>query len=375
MSETGRLVLFLFVVLTVWTGMHAYVLARLWSLPPLAGPARPWVLAVVGFFWAAYPAGRILIARGAGRAGVILEAVGATWLGVIFLLLVALLAADLVTGFGFWWPSAARTAKIVAVASACVLSAVALLQGLRPPVVSEHDVVIPGLPDEIAGTRVVMLSDLHVGTLLGTRWLERLGERVRDLDPDLVVIAGDLVDAEALTVRESLPALKQLQAPLGVFAVTGNHEFYAGLDQSVKLMRDAGYRVLRDSWAAPTPGLVVAGVEDLTARRQFGFDNDPLPHTLDGIPEGAAVILLSHTPWQVRQAAEAGVHLMFSGHTHGGQIWPFSWLVRLQYRYVGGRYQVGDMTLIVSRGTGFWGPPMRLWRPAEIILITLIDGQ
>lgn len=374
MSETGRLMLFLSVVLTVWTAMHAYVLARLWSLPPLATAARPWVLAMAGFFWVAYPAGRILIARGFTRAGAVMEAVGATWLGVLFLLVVALLVADLLTGFGAWWPAAARPAKIVAAAAALVLSGVALIQGLRPPVVTEHTVLVAGLPEEAAGTRLVMLSDLHVGTLLGSRWLERLAGRVHALEPDLLVIAGDLVDAEAGAVRPSLPALQQFQAPLGVYAVTGNHEFYAGLEQSVALMRDAGYRVLRDTWVSAAPGLVVAGVDDLTVRRQFGLAGDPLLDALDGIPEDAAVVFLSHTPWQVEQAAAAGVHLMLSGHTHGGQIWPFSWLVRLQYRHVGGRYQVGDMTLIVGRGAGFWGPPMRLWRPAEIILITLVDS-
>lgn len=375
MGETGRMVVFLSVVLSVWTGMHAYVLARLWSLPPLSTPWRVWVLGAVGFLWAAYPAGRILMVRGVQGAGTALEAVGAIWLGVLFLLVVALLVADLVTGFGTWWPAAARPGKAIAAAAALLLSVVALIQGVRPAVVSEHMVHLPGLPAEAEGTRVVMLSDLHLGNLLGSRWLGRTAERVRALDPDLVVIAGDLLDAEARTVRHALEALRRLQAPLGVFAVTGNHEFYAGLEDSVALMQEAGFRVLRDSWATVTPGLVVAGVEDLTARRQFGLPGDPLPTALDGTPDGAAVILLSHTPWQVEEAARAGVGLMLSGHTHAGQIWPFSWLVRLQYPFVGGRYRIDEMTLIVGRGTGFWGPPMRLWRPAEIVVVTLIGGH
>lgn len=369
------MLVFLSVVLAVWTAMHAYVLARLWSLPPLNTPFRPWVLGAVGFFWAAYLAGRILIRQGFDRLGVALEGVGAAWLGVLFLLLVTLLLADLITGFGLWWPAAARPARAAAAGAALVLSVVAVIQGTRAPVVSHHTVAMPGLPPDADGTRVVMLSDLHLGTLLGPRWMERLAARVGALDPDLVVIAGDLVDAEARTVRGALPALQQFQAPLGVWAVTGNHEYYAGLDGSVSLMREAGYRVLRDSWTTVAPGLIMAGVDDLTARRQFGDTREPIPAALDGIPEGSAVMLVSHSPLGVAEAAAAGVRLMFSGHTHAGQIWPFGYLVRLQYPFLGGRYQVGDMTLIVGRGTGFWGPPMRLWRPAEIVLVTLTDAQ
>ncbi len=132
----------------------------------------------------------------------------------------------------------------------------------------------------------------------------------------------------------------------------------------------AGIRLLRDSSAEIAPGLVLAGVDDLSARRQFGVDGRPVDRTLLGRPYGTT-IYLSHSPWEAERAADLGVDLMLSGHTHGGQIWPFTYLVRLAYPYVAGRYDVGTMTLLVSRGTGFWGPPMRLFRRAEITAITL----
>ena len=118
------------------------------------------------------------------------------------------------------------------------------------------------------------------------------------------------------------------------------------------------------------PGLVLAGVDDLSARRQFGGDGHPVDRTLAHRPAGTT-IFLSHSPWQVERAAEFGVDLMLSGHTHAGQIWPFTYVVRLMYPYVVGRYEVNGMTLLVSRGTGLWGPPMRLFRPGEITAITL----
>lgn len=115
---------------------------------------------------------------------------------------------------------------------------------------------------------------------------------------------------------------------------------------------------------------MLAGVDDFTARRQFGLRDDGLATALAGRPTGAT-ILLSHTPWLAERAAEMGVGLMLSGHTHDGQIWPFGYLVRLQYRLVGGFYRVGPLQVLVSRGTGTWGPRMRLWRPSEIWVLTL----
>ena len=136
------------------------------------------------------------------------------------------------------------------------------------------------------------------------------------------------------------------------------------------LFEEAGFQVLRDRWAEVRPGFVVAGVDDLTRRRRSGRLGDPVTEALSGRPPGAT-ILLSHTPWKAEQAADAGVGLMLSGHTHGGQIWPFSYLTRLIYPLLGGRYNVNGMTVIVCRGTGTWGPRMRLWRPGEILRVTL----
>jgi predicted MPP superfamily phosphohydrolase len=219
--------------------------------------------------------------------------------------------------------------------------------------------------------------------------MTRLISRVDALKPDVVVIVGDLVDGEVGRLEPLLPVLQTLRAPLGVWAVTGNHEYYAGLGRSVQLLKDAGYTVLQDRWAEVAPGLVLAGVDDLTARRQFGRTDRPIEQALAraataelaraaaaglaGRPPGAT-ILLSHSPLQVGTAAAAGVGLMLSGHTHDGQIWPFGYLVKLSYRLLGGRYEVGGMPVIVCRGTGTWGPRMRLWRPNEILRIRLKAG-
>jgi hypothetical protein len=260
-----------------------------------------------------------------------------------------------------------------AVAAALVLSLIALVQGLRPPVVRDHEVRLSRLPRERDGLTLVAISDMHLGTLLGERWMSRLIDRVDELHPDMVFVVGDLVDGNVDHVEALVSTLKKLQAPLGVWSVTGNHEYYAGLDRSIALLEAAGYRVLRDRWVQVAPGLIVAGVDDLTARRQFGSNDRPLEKALANLPTGT-VLFLSHSPWQTDRAAAAGVELMLSGHTHHGQIWPFNYLVRLRYPFIGGRYAVGGMTLLVSRGTGTWGPRMRLWGPGEILRIRLRSG-
>ena len=165
----------------------------------------------------------------------------------------------------------------------------------------------------------------------------------------------------------------RLKAPLGIWAVLGNHEFFGHGNSSQALWEEHGLQVLRDRWVEIRPGLVLAGVDDLTTRQRAGRLGDPVTPALAGRPPGAT-ILLSHTPWLTQEAARAGVNLMLSGHTHGGQIWPLGYLVRLRYPLMGGEYQVDGMTVIVCRGTGTWGPFIRLWRPNEILRVTLRSG-
>ncbi len=289
---------------------------------------------------------------------------------MLFLAFLFVLIADVFTGFGMIFRQAAPAARGVAAGIALVLGAVALVQGMRAPAVTALEIPLAGLPAERDGTVLVQVSDLHLGSLLGARWLDGRLAQVSALRPDIVAVVGDLVDGNAAHVERLVPRLRELRAPLGVWAVTGNHEYYAGLEPSVKLLEDAGFRVLRDRAEEAAPGLVIAGIDDLTARQQFGQNGEPVETTLSARPEGATV-LLSHTPWEAEKAAALGVGLMLSGHTHEGQIWPFNYFVALRYPYVGGVYEVGAMRLVVCRGTGTWGPPLRLWRRSEIVKITL----
>lgn len=363
--------LFLTIILSVWAVMHAYVFWRLASVPWVAAHLpRPALILAAFILWTSYPLARILNSWKLAAVASPLEFAAANWIGVLFLLFSALLITDVVTLGGWLLPRWAPAMPGWAAVAAGVLSLIAMVQGLRAPVVRDYEVHLPGLPRERDGLALVGISDLHLGTLIGRRWSERLVDRVNDLRPDVVAVVGDLVDGNPGQLEPLLPILRNLRAPLGVWAVTGNHEYYAGLSRSVRLLEEAGYTVLRDGWAEIVPGLVVAGVDDLTARRQYGTGDHPVEKALANRAPGACV-LLSHSPLQAGQAAAAGVGLMLSGHTHNGQIWPFNCLVRTRYPLLGGRYEVGGMPVIVCRGTGTWGPRMRLWLPGEIVRIKL----
>lgn len=372
MTSAARIALFLTIVLSVWAVFHAYFVFRLLSLPAVTAhvpKAARWGVLLVLFL--SYPVGRVLSREVPGVLASSVEMAGAVWMGVLFLGTAAFLAADLITGFGKLWPSAAVPARTAALFVALALSAVAVVQDLRGPRVVAHEVTLPGLPKERDGLRVVQLSDLHLGSLLGPRWLSRRVAQAEALSPDLLVVTGDLVDGEIGAVEPLVPILSRLSAPLGVWGVSGNHEFYAGLEKSLALYRRAGIRVLSDEWAQAAPGLVLAGVDDLTARRQFGGREDPVPKALASAPAGAAKLFLSHSPLKSEEAARLGAGLMLSGHTHGGQIWPFTYLSAIPYPRNAGRFAVGAMTLLVSRGTGTWGPPMRLFHRSEVLVVTL----
>jgi hypothetical protein len=237
-------------------------------------------------------------------------------------------------------------------------------------VIKSYEVRLSDLPLEMDGTVLIAMSDLHIGSLLDKKWLAARIAQVQAQQPDLVVLLGDLFEGHGQPPRELISDLGRLSASLGVWAVPGNHEFYGTRNKSLSLIQEAGIQLLRNRWAEVRPGFVLAGVEDLTVHRRFGWDGNPMEQALSDRPSGTTVFL-SHTPWQAEKAANAGVGLMLSGHTHGGQIWPFSYLVRLKYPLIGGRYKVNDMTIIVSRGTGTWGPRMRLWKPGEILRVTL----
>jgi hypothetical protein len=359
------------ILVSVCTLMHIYVFARAATVPQVKHylPLR-YLIGTGLFMWAVFSFSWILRHHHAGYIANLLEFIGMGWMAVLFLMVVSLLAVDLMTGFGFLFSGIAPSLRGLAIAAAAVLSVLAVIQGTRSPVVQEYTVPLDGLSPEMDGTVIVALSDTHLGTQLGKEWLAERVNQVKNLHPDMVVLVGDILDGHDGAMPELVPVLKRLNAPLGVWAVLGNHEFYRGADKCTRLLESSGIRVLRNQWTEIQPGLIISGIDDLTVGRRIGPIGDFLSKALDKRPPGVT-IFLSHTSWEAQRAADSGVGLMLSGHTHGGQIWPFGYLVRRVYPLFQGIYDINGMTVIVSRGAGTWGPRMRLWQPGEILWITL----
>ena len=360
-------------VLTVsYTLMLAYLLWRAASTPVLAGFSRTSIWGLGAVLWGCFMEMRLLRHQDLGTLGEAVDYLGMNLLGAGLLFTVAMFVVELVTVFGFFlrrWSARLRGGALVVGA---VLTVVALVQGQRDPVVESHEVMLPGLPRELDGTVLLAVSDAHIGSPGDAQRFSRTIEKLSSLRPDLLVFLGDMFDGYEPSSFE-VPALSLIEARLGKWFVLGNHEARSGegtWGSGGNVLRVSGFELLRDSRVKVAPGLILAGVQDLTMHRRRDVPGDPIAQALTGRPEGATV-LLSHTPWQAEHAAEAGVGLMLSGHTHNGQLWPFGYLVRLVYPLLTGRYQVGGMTAIVSRGAGTWGPTMRLWPRGDILLITL----
>ena len=371
--------MFFAIVLSIWAVIHLYVSARLAGIPWVAAHLSPRALALSFLaLFLCYPVARLLTTRGWRGLATGFELVGSTWMGVLFLLFAALLAADVLTLGGLLLPRAAPALRGWAAVVAAVLAVVALVQGLRAPVVVEQEVTLARLPRAAEGLSVAVVSDLHLGSLIGRRWLAARIAQLHALKPDAVLIAGDLVDSDIDNALPLTPVLRTLQAPRGVWLALGNHDAYAGAARVAEFAESAGVRALRNRSVELAPGVRLAGIDDPAVLRhpRSGREDRRVERALADAPPADVTLLLAHSPEQgdIAAAARGGADVMFCGHTHGGQIWPFSYLVRRRYSYFIGRYETEGLTLFVGRGTGTWGPRMRLWRRGEILLVRLRAG-
>ena len=255
-----------------------------------------------------------------------------------------------------------------------ILSGYGLYKARRAARVFEIPVPIEDLPASLDGFRIAQISDIHVGPTIKRGYVQRIVDQVNELAPDVVALTGDLPDGSVADLRRHVAPLAGLQARDGCYFVTGNHEYYAGVDDWIGEARRLGFEVLVNEHRLVERGsgrILLAGVTDYGGG-QFGRDHDSDPKAaIAGAPESHARILLAHQPLSIFAAARAGFDLQLSGHTHGGQFIPWKYLVGLQQPYTAGLHRFEHTWIYVNRGTGYWGPPLRLGTDSEITLITL----
>ena len=387
MNEKTRrrfgIAVFLALALAFLAATHYYLALRLVLDPGWPEPARSLgiaALAALAALIVLHPIAERALPRPLAR---FVSWPAALWMGAFFWLLLLSLASDVVlwTAGGVARAADASApgegAAALRAALALGVTAAALAAGLRSglaaPALRREEFAIERWPRALDGFRIVQISDIHIGPLLGRRFAAHIAQRVNALAPDLVAVTGDLVDGSAPRLASEVAPFADLRARHGVFFVTGNHDHYSGAEHWSEAVRGLGMRVLRNERVeigAPGASFDLVGVDDHHAHFA-GDGRSDLARALAGRDPERAAVLLAHDPATFVGARRAAIDLQLSGHTHGGQIWPFAWFVRLATPYVAGRYREERAQLYVSRGTGFWGPPMRLFAPAEITEITL----
>jgi predicted MPP superfamily phosphohydrolase len=378
---------FLLVAMSIVGAAHLYVWLRLVHDPAWPMPGYALASAFLLLAWASIPFTLNWGRRLSHPWAAVVAWPGYAWLGSSFLLLVSVLAVDLVRGVVALATWALGNASALGgsplertrswAEAAALLGAVLVLSALysgRRVIVRRVAVPLARLPLGMHGTTIVQLSDVHIGPTIGKRFLNRVVDRVNALEPDVIAITGDLVDGSVPRLAPHVAPLTRLRARHGVFFVTGNHEYYSGAEEWCAHLTALGVRVLRNervSIGSGADSYDLAGVDDF-AGRHFGKGRGAdLGQALAGRDERREVVLLAHQPRAVVEAENAGVGLQISGHTHGGQIWPFNYFVRLQQPVTSGLQRFGRSLIYVSNGTGYWGPPMRLGSPAEITQLVL----
>jgi uncharacterized protein len=304
-----------------------------------------------------------------------------TWLGfALYLLLLAALsdAGRGIAALAGVLPVDADRRRVLARAIAAAVAGTAAFVGIGGLAnasgfdIRRVRVPLARLPRSASGYSIVQLTDVHVGPTIGRQFIERIVAEANALEPDMIVITGDLVDGTVEHLREPVAPLRDLKARDGVFFVTGNHEYYSGADAWIAHLGTLGVRVLRNERVAIRDAFDLAGVDDASAHRVLPGHGQDVPKAMAGRDPSRAVVLLAHQPKTFKDALKADVDLQLSGHVHGGQLVPFNWLVRLDQPYIEGLYVVGRSAIYVSTGTGYWGPPMRVGSRAEITRIELV---
>ena len=315
----------------------------------------------------------------------VLAYVGYTWMGFLFLFVAAALFLDIYRGVVFLVSLATGRRSIngklspkavffLCLGTAFVLGVYAQIEAIS--IQTEHIVIkSPKIPKEVGRFRIVQISDVHLGLIMGRKQLLRILNVVRAAKPDILVSTGDLLDGQVDGIEDLAAEFQEIKPPYGKYAVNGNHEYYVGIERARKFCKTAGLTLLINE-TFDIPGiLVIAGVDDLTANRFGHYGGLTEKQLLSKVAKERFVVVLKHRPL-LDEASKGLFDLQLSGHTHRGQIFPFSLIIKMLYPIDAGLLNLANGAfLYVNRGSGTWGPPLRLLAPPEVTIIDLVHGK
>ena len=378
------LIVFFAVVFTAYFSIQTYLFVRGWRALECH---RGWRSAYAVVFWfaaLAFVAGRNLENASVTPLSTALVWIGAFWFALMYYLFLGALALDLGAGVlrrlrllpASWMNNPAKVrfrAAVALVAASAVVVAWGHWNALHPEIV-RMDISLPATEGSPSQVRAVVASDWHLGTLVTRKRVRGWVEMINALRPDFILLPGDIIDEDLPPVIENNlgESLRDLRAPLGVYAVTGNHEYIGGAEAAVRYLEDHGVRVLRDE-AVPVAGgaFWLAGREDAGIGHFGGGGRAPLRTILRDVPSGAPVVVMDHRPGALDEANAAGAAVQVSGHTHDGQLWPNRFLVRALLGVTSGPAMAGAMPAYILPGLGTWGPPVRVGNRPQILVLTL----
>ena len=365
------LALLLYGGLNFYIGWHGAVWLKSLGVTGVMGLTIYWTSFAVTAF------GYILALVIKGPLGRFLKVMGSFYFAILQYAILFLPMLDL----GLWiaslagWSVRSHTAVIGTVV--LIVFALLLLWGSRnnwSTVVRQHSLTINKDAGEREKLRILVASDIHLGNIKGNRFLKKLSKISKDVKPDMILIPGDLLDGdiEPFKRNQMNETLKSLQAPLGVYAVLGNHEYYGGaVEEFIQLVEEAGIKMLQDEAIEINESFYVVGRKDKTAEASQYGGRKSVTDLLETLNHKKPILLLDHQPYHLDKAEEAGADLMLSGHTHRGQMAPNHWITSRLFELDYGYKQKGKMHALVSSGYGSWGPPIRIGSRSEVLQIDL----
>jgi uncharacterized protein len=366
---------FLTIFISVYGGSHLYVYFRLIYPLRLTGFTSLLIKILFISLCLSFPLLHFVTRGLNGPVVEITNYISSLWMGIIVYLFLVTLGFDLLKlALKFAGNNTLQDPRVFAFlvsAIALIITVYGLVEAANIGI-TRISVKIPNLPKKLEGTTIAQISDVHMGLIIQGKRLDNIVTLTNSLNPDLIVITGDLVDEQALHMEQLVKPLQRLNSKYGVFACTGNHEFFAGIQQAEAFIERGGVRLLRNRWIEVADGLQLVGRDDQAGTRVVGERIPPLAEIMKGIDPRKPVILLHHSPnTTMDELQRLGINLQLSGHTHQGQLWPFRYIVKKIYAMPYGLFTSGNTTVYVNRGTGTWGPPMRVGAAPEITFITL----
>ena len=379
-----NMVVFFAVFFFVYGLTNFYIFLRGWDAIPAGSPLRVPCLVLFLFLALAFIAGRFLERAWLSPVSAALVWVGSFWLAAMLYFLLAVVLLDLLrlaNHFIPFFPSfvtgnypASRLVTGWAVTALVLLTLIGGHLNALYPRIREIDITVRKRSDGKRDTlRIVAASDIHLGTIIGRRRLRSIVDRINRLEPDVVLLPGDIVDEDlAPVIKENLgETLRTIRSNQGVFAVTGNHEYIGGAGPACAYLEEHGITMLRDSVARLEGGTYIVGREDRSSAGFGGGKRKTLESLMAEVDTSYPVVLMDHQPFRLEEAAGKGIDLQLSGHTHHGQLWPLNKITEAVYEVSRGEAVKGETHFYVSSGVGTWGPPVRTGNRPEIVLIRL----